>query len=78
MTLLVAMTLAASPLELGIVRWSRGYEAAALRAKAEGKPLLVLFDEVPGCSTVLAFGERVLSNPLIADAMEQAFVPVVV
>lgn len=78
MTLLVAMALAASPPELGIVRWSRGYEAAAARAKAEGKPLLVLFDEVPGCSTVLAFGERVLSNPLIADAMEQAFVPVVV
>lgn len=75
---LVALLSAASPPELGIVRWSRGFDAAAARAKAEGKPLLVLFDEVPGCSTVLGFGERVLSHPLIADAMETAFVPVVV
>jgi hypothetical protein len=66
------------PPELGIVRWSRGYDAAAARARAQGKPLLVLFDEVPGCSTVLGFGERVLGHPLIADAMEQSFVPVVV
>lgn len=78
MMALVAIALAAQPPELGIVRFSRGYEAAAARARAQGKPLLVLFDEVPGCSTVLGFGERVLGHPLIADAMEQSFVPVVV
>src|SRR3954466_9573057 len=78
MLMLTAVALAAQPPELGIVQWSRGYETAAARAKAEGKPLLVLFDEVPGCSTVLGFGQRVLSHPLIADAREHELVSVVV
>ena len=78
MALAALLLTAAAPPELGIVKWGRGYQAAAARAKAEGKPLLVLFDEVPGCSTVLAFGDRVLSHPLLADAMEHELVPVVV
>jgi hypothetical protein len=69
-----AVMLAAQPPELGLVKWSRGYEAAAARARDEKKPLLVLFDEVPGCSTVLGFGQRVLSHPLIADAIEHELV----
>jgi hypothetical protein len=77
MTLVLAMVLAAQP-ELGIVKWSRGFDAAAARAKAEHKPLLVLFDEVPGCSTVVGFGERVLSHPLVADAIEHELVGVFV
>lgn len=64
--------------ELGLVKWSRGFEAAAARAKAEGKPLAVLFDEVPGCSTVVGFGQTVLSHPLVADALEHELVPVLV
>jgi hypothetical protein len=77
--MVLLMLLAAAPVpELGIVQWQRGYDAAAARAKAEGKPLVVLFDEVPGCSTVLAFAEQVLSNPLVADALEREFVSVVV
>ncbi len=78
MTALVTVALAAQPPELGIVGFSRGYEAAAARAKVEGKPLAVLFDEVPGCSTVLGFGHDVLSHPLIADALEHELVAVVV
>jgi hypothetical protein len=76
--LLAATVLAAQPPELGLVKWSRGYDAAAARARAEGKPLLVLFDEVPGCSTVLGFAERVLSHPLIADAIDHELVAVFV
>jgi len=78
MIAVVALALAAQPPELGLVSFSRGYEAAAARAKAEGKPLAVLFDEVPGCSTVLGFGRDVLSHPLIADALEREFVAVAV
>jgi hypothetical protein len=77
MTFVLAMVLAASP-ELGIVKWSRGFDAAVTRARAEKKPLLVLFDEVPGCSTVRGFGDRVLSHPLVADALEREFVAVFV
>jgi len=36
------------PGELGDVRWWRDEAAARLEAKATGKPLLVLFQEVPG------------------------------
>ncbi len=67
-----------NPEELGRVRWHRGYDAARAVAAAEGKPLLVLFDEVPGCSTVRAYGRTVLSHPLVVDAAESQFVPVVV
>lgn len=66
------------PPELGLVRWRRGYDAALAVAKAEGKPLLVLFDEVPGCATVNAYGHEVLSDPILADAAETLFVPVAV
>jgi hypothetical protein len=66
------------PEELGIVPWRRDFEAAVQEAKAKNLPLLVLFDEVPGCSTVLGFGRDVLSHPLIADAIEAYFVPVAV
>lgn len=36
------------PVELGAVRWERDYSAARERARTEAKPLLVLFQEVPG------------------------------
>lgn len=36
------------PSELGQVSWRRGYPEAAAEAAASGRPLLVLFDEVPG------------------------------
>ena len=66
------------PEELGIVSWSRDLDEATREAKAKNLPLLVLFDEVPGCSTVLGFGNEVLSHPLIADAIEGYFVPVAI
>jgi len=66
------------PEELGRVRWMRGFDDAKAKAKASGKPLLVLFDEVPGCSTVRAYGTGTLSEPLVVDAIEESFVPVVV
>ena len=36
------------PRELGKVRWERDFAAAKASAKRAKKPLLVLFDEVPG------------------------------
>jgi len=33
----------------------------------EGKPVLVLFDEVPGCATVRAYGAGTLSDPLVVS-----------
>jgi len=64
------------PPELGTVAWQRDLDAA-LGAKGT-KPLFVLFQEIPGCSTCTGFGKDVLSHPLLAAAIETAFVPVAV
>ena len=37
-----------TPSEFGHVSWGRDFPAAVAKAKAEKKPLMVLFDEVPG------------------------------
>lgn len=65
-----------NPPELGKVAWLRGFESAAAMAKADDKPLLVLFQEVPGCSTCVNYGGQVLSHPLIVEAAETLFTPV--
>ena len=37
------------PVELGKVAWGRDFEQAVAESQKTGKPLMVLFDEVPGC-----------------------------
>jgi len=64
--------------ELGDVRWGRDFEAARAEAARTGRPMLVLFQEVPGCATCVDFGNGPMSNPLIVEAIETSFVPVVV
>ena len=66
------------PEELGKIRWSENFQEAVNKSESNGRPLLVLFNEVPGCSTVLSYGRRVLSHPLIVEAVQDLFVPVVV
>lgn len=79
MWLTLWVVLAAGPApELGKVTWERDFDVAVARARAQGKPLLVLFDEVPGCSTVLGFGEGALSDPEVVAAVQRDFVPVAV
>ena len=73
-----AMQAIAQPRELGRIEWMRGFDIAARRAKREGKPLLVLFQEVPGCHTCVTYGDEVLSHPLIIDAAQTLFIPVAV
>ena len=36
------------PVELGQVKWRRDFEAGLAEAKRTGKPVLLLFQEVPG------------------------------
>lgn len=61
--------------ELGDVHWLRNYEDALEKASQEQKPIFLLFQEVPGCATCRNYGNRVLSDPLIVDAIENEFVP---
>lgn len=64
--------------ELGRVAWMRDFEAALGEGRRTGKPVLVLFTEIPGCATVRGYGTEVLSDPLIVDIAKEHFVAVVV
>jgi len=39
------------PIELGKVSWMRNFDEGILKSKKENKPIFLLFQEVPGCST---------------------------
>ena len=66
------------PEELGAVTWLRDYEEALTASAESGKPVFVLFQEVPGCSNCTRYGNAVLSHPLIVEAIETEFVPLAV
>jgi len=64
--------------ELGKVSWYRDYDAAVQQAKKQDKPILILFQEVPGCATCRNYGHNVLSNPLMTEAIENEFIPLAI
>lgn len=67
-----------NPVELGLVDWHRNYNQAIETASKEKKPVLILFQEVPGCSTASGYGKNVLTHPLIIDSIESEFVPLAI
>jgi hypothetical protein len=64
--------------ELGTVTWHRNLEYALDLAGRQNRPVFILFQEVPGCSTCDNYGRSVLSHPLIVEAIETLFVPLAV
>jgi Thioredoxin-like len=68
----------AQQVELGKINWIRDFEQGLAKAKKEQKPVFLLFQEVPGCSTCQRYGQQVLSHPLIVEAIETLFVPVAI
>ncbi len=72
------MASAEESIELGAVPWRRDLSAAEIDAQQSGKPIALLFQEVPGCQTCQNFGKDVLSHPLIVDALTDHFIPVLV
>ena len=69
---------ASNPVEAGDVLWGRDFEGALARSSETGRPVLVLFQEIPGCEGCQKFGREVLRHPLIVEAMEDLFHPVLV
>jgi hypothetical protein len=67
-----------NPIEVGDVRWERDFDAALESSAKTSKPILVLFQEIPGCAGVQKFGREVLTNPLLVEAIENEFIPVLV
>ncbi len=64
--------------ELGKVSWYRDFDQACAISEKENKPILILFQEVPGCSTCRNYGHNVLTNPLMVEAIENEFVPLAI
>lgn len=67
-----------SDIEVGDVDWGRDLEAAFSASSESGKPIFMLFQEVPGCAGCQKFGREVLSHPQIVEAIESEFEPVLV
>jgi hypothetical protein len=70
--------LSPDPVELGKVHWLRNLEEAKAKSRSECKPILILFQEVPGCATCRNYGSDVLSQPLIVEAIETSFIPLAI
>ena len=66
------------PIELGLIHWERDYNKGIERAKAENKPVFLLFQEVPGCHGVVEFGKNVLSDTSIIEQVEKNFIPIAI
>jgi hypothetical protein len=64
--------------ELGKVSWYRNYDQALALSKKSGKPVLILFQEVPGCATCQRYGTSTLSHPLMVEAIENEFIPLAI
>lgn len=67
-----------NPVELGKVDWLRNFDKGIELSAEQQKPIFLLFQEVPGCSTCRNYGQNVLSHPLIVEAIESLFVPVAI
>lgn len=67
-----------NPVELGDVHWLRSMTEAQAKSKAEHKPILILFQEIPGCQTCRNYGSEVLTHPLIVEAIETYFIPLAI
>ncbi len=65
-------------IELGNVNWLRDLDEGVTLAIKKQKPVLILFQEVPGCLTCRNYGSLVLSHPLIVEVIETFFVPVAI
>ena len=48
LSVLAALCTAAVPVELGKVKWERKLEPALAKSSKDGKPVFLLFQEIPG------------------------------
>ncbi len=64
--------------ELGDVSWHRDFSKAIQLSEKADKPILILFQEVPGCATCRNYGHNVLTHPLIVEAIETEFIPLAI
>lgn len=68
----------ANPTAVGSITWSRDLPEALASSKKSGKPIFLLFQEVPGCAGCQQFGKDVLSDPAIVKSIESNFIPLLI
>jgi hypothetical protein len=68
----------ANAVEVGTVRWGRDLDTALATSKSTGKPVFLLFQEVPGCKGCKDFGRQVLSDPEVVRTIEENFIPLLI
>jgi len=66
------------PVELGSVDWMRNFDEAVALSEESSLPILILFQEVPGCSTCTTYGHNILRHPWIVELIETHFVPLAI
>lgn len=69
---------AETAVEAGSVSWGRDLKVALARSRDSGKPVFALFQEIPGCAGCQQFGREVMSHPLVVEAVETEFVPLLI
>lgn len=67
-----------TPIEIGNVSWGRDHDEAFKQSAISGKPVAILFQEVPGCAGCKEFGADVLTHPLMVEALEDEFIPLLI
>lgn len=65
-------------IEAGTVTWGRDLDAALTSSKQSAKPVFAFFQEIPGCAGCQQFGKDVLSHPLVVEAIETEFTPLLI
>ncbi|MFD2257173.1 VPGUxxT family thioredoxin-like (seleno)protein, type 2 [Luteolibacter algae] len=78
LVLMSCQTNAENPIEVGTVKWGRDLPAALATSKQTGKPIFLLFQEVPGCAGCKQFGRDVLSDPSVVESIETDFIPLLI
>ena len=76
--LIISIAQAEQAQELGKIKWHRNYEQALELSKQQDKPIMLLFQEVPGCLTCRNYGNHVLSHPLMVEIIEDQFIPLAI
>ena len=64
---LVGVLFGKNPIEIGSVQWGTDLGAAKKQSAHTGRPVFLLFQEVPGCAGCQMFGRNVLSEPLLVE-----------
>lgn len=61
--------------ETATIPWLNDLDAALTQSKASGQPILALLHDAPDCADCRSIGHELTSQPLLAEAADDEFVP---